>query len=189
MTCCIVGLMILSLVGRVRRVAGKADAPALFAPVAQRPAPGQVLAAPVVEAERTRSTAAVFRYAALALALCAAAMPVLVWAGLLENTGSAAMWLVRGVCYLALIGTAIVLSRALPGFRNARGPGWLMVVAGAVIFEAGVMDMHVFRLIEVDHGNLLGDIVFHNIGPALAGAGGLVLITGAMNRRRAPAAV
>jgi hypothetical protein len=35
--------------------------------------------------------------------------------------------------------------------RNPRGAGWLLVVVGAVIFELGVFDMHVFRLFEIDH--------------------------------------
>lgn len=192
MTCCIVGLLIMTLVGRFRRAVGPAPKPALFAPAAQRPAPGQTLVAasivdPPVTPERP-DTAAVFGYAALATAGCLLAVPVLVWAGLLENTGSTAMWLARGVCYSLAIAVAVMLSRSVPLWRNARGPGWLLVIAGAVLFETGVLDMHVFRLIEVDHGNLLGDMVFHNIGPALAVIGGLVLGYRAMQRRSAAAA-
>ena len=41
MTCCIVGLLILSVVGRFRRVVGGVPAAEVFAPVACRPAPGQ----------------------------------------------------------------------------------------------------------------------------------------------------
>jgi hypothetical protein len=189
MTCCIVGLLIMTLVGRFRRAVGLAEKPELFAPVASRPAPGQTLtAAAVGQAAPRPATAAVFRYAALAMAGCLLGGPVLVWAGLLENTGSTGMWLVRGVCYLAAIAVAVILSRSMPLWRNARGPGWLLVVAGAVLFETGVLDMHVFRVIEVDHGNLLGDMVFHNIGPALAVVGGLVLLVGAQSRRAAVAA-
>jgi hypothetical protein len=115
--------------------------------------------------------------------VCLLGVPVLVWAGLLENTGSTGSWLVRGVCYLAMVAVALVLSRSMPLWRNARGPGWLLVVFGAVLFETGVLDMHVFRLIAVDHGNLMADMVFHNIGPALAVLGGLVLLSGARSRR------
>ena len=43
MICCIVGLAIMMVLGRLRRIFGGGDAPAvLFAPVAQRPAPGQM---------------------------------------------------------------------------------------------------------------------------------------------------
>jgi len=186
-TCCIVGLLILSVVGRLRRaVGGPVDEPVLFAPVARRAAPGQMLPEPVFAdaAAAAAPAAAVFRYCALGVALCLAAAPLLVWTGLLENTGSTAMWLLRGGCYVALIGLAIILSRAVPLLRGPRGAGWLLVVLGAVIFESGVADMHVFRLIEVDHGNLLGDMVFHNVGPVIAVIGGLVLLYGAAGRRR-----
>lgn len=184
MTCCIVGLLILSVVGRIRRAVGGAETPILFAPVARRPAPGQTLPPPVWEPESGPAVAAVFRYAAIGVALCLPAIPVLVWAGLMENTGSTAMWLVRAACYLGLIVVAVMLSRAVPFWRNARGVGWLLIVLGAVIFETGVLDMHVFGLIEVDHDNLLGDVIFHNVGPVLAVAGGLVLLYGAAGRSR-----
>ena len=47
MTCCIVGLLIFAVVGRIRRVfgGGADDTSMLFAPVAQRPAPGQSMTA------------------------------------------------------------------------------------------------------------------------------------------------
>jgi len=185
MTCCIVGLLILSVVGRLRRaVGGPVEAPVLFAPVARRAAPGQTVPEPVyADADAMPATAAVFRYCALGVALCLAAAPLLVWTGVLENTASTAMWLLRGGCYVALIGVAIILSRSVPILRGLRGTGWLLVVLGAVIFESGVADMHVFRLIEVDHGNLVGDMVFHNVGPVIAMIGGLVLLYGAAGRR------
>ena len=48
MTCCIVGLLILLVVGRLRRaVGGPVDEPVLFAPVARRAAPGQTLPEPL----------------------------------------------------------------------------------------------------------------------------------------------
>ena len=187
MTCCIVGLLILSMVARVRRAVGRpVEDPVVFAPVARRAAPGQTLPEPLcaaAAADAGPATAAVFRYCALGVALCLAAAPLLVWTGVLENTGSTAMWLLRGACYVALIGVAIILSRSVPALRGLRGTGWLLVVLGAVIFESGVADMHLFGLIEVDHGNLLGDMVFHNVGPVIAVIGGLVLLYGAAGRR------
>lgn len=192
MTCCIIGLLILSLVSRVRRIVGaKTDEPVLFAPVACRPAPGQALdesdcssdgAAPA-GAMSAPVSSAVFRYCALGLALCLIGAPLVVLSGALENTGSTVMWLLRGVCYAALIAVALVLSRSVGLLRNLTGAGWLLVVLGAVIFESGVVDMHVFRVLEVDHGNLMGDLMFHNIGPLVAVLGGLMLLYGAAGRR------
>lgn len=184
MTCCIVGLLVLAVVSRIRRAFGVAETPLLFAPVAARPAPGQSLPQPAPVAAASRPAgAAIFRYAAAGVALCLTATPLLVWLGVLENTGSTVMWLLRAVCYLVLIGLAVVLSRSV-GLRGFRGAGWLLVVLGAVTFESGVADMHLFRLIEVDHGNLLGDMVFHNIGPLIAVIGAAVLLYGAAGRRR-----
>lgn len=189
MTCCIVGLLIFAVVGRVRRAfgGGVGDATALFAPVAQWPAPGQTVAASVVagaDADRPPKTAAVFRYCALAIAICLTATPMLVWSGVMENTGSPAMWLLRSSCYVALIVVMIKLSRSATILRAHRGAGTLLVVVGAVIFELGVIDMHVFRLFVIHHGNSLGDLVFHNAGPVLAVSGGLVLLYGAAGRIR-----
>lgn len=184
MTCCIVGLFILAVVGRVRRAVGLApdEEQSLFAPVAQRAAPGQTLAAACAAGSTARPTGApVFRYAALAVALCLTVVPLLAWAGVVENTGSTPTWAARGVCYLLLIALAVTLSRG-PFWPTRRGVGWLLVVAGAVIFETGVLDMHVFRVVEVE--SLPGDMVFHNVGPALAAIGGLVLLYGAAGRRR-----
>ena len=187
MTCCIVGLLILSVVNRIRRaVGGRVDEPALFAPVARRPAPGETLPQPVpstAAAPTLAVTSPVFRYCAAGVALCLVAAPLLAWTGVLENTAPTPVWLVRGLCYVALIAVALVLSRSVGLLRNATGPGWFLVVLGAVVFESGVADMHVFRVIEVDHGNLLGNIIFHNVGPLIALIGGLVLLYGAAGRR------
>ncbi|MBU3749980.1 MAG: hypothetical protein FGM52_05925 [Mycobacterium sp.] len=157
----------------------------LFAPVARRPAPGQTLPEPeVAETRSGPDSAAVFRYAAAGTAAAAIASPVLVWAGLMENTGSLAMWLVRSACYLALIIVAMMLSRVVPFWRKARGVGWLLIVVGAVVFETGVLDMHLFGIIHADHGNHLGDMMFHNVGPAMMLVGAGVLLYGAAGRKK-----
>jgi len=191
MTCCIVGLLIFAVVGRVRRAfgggAGAGDATMLFAPVAQWPAPGQTVAASAVagaDADGPPKTAAVFRYCALGIAICLIATPMLVWSGVMENSGSPAMWLLRDSCYVALIVVMIKLSRSATILGAHRGAGTLLVIVGAVIFELGVIDMHVFRLFEIHHGNSMGDLVFHNAGPVLAVIGGLVLLYGAAGRSR-----
>ena len=66
--------------------------------------------------------------------------------------------------------------------RARSGAGTLLVIVGAVIFESGVIDMHVFRLFEIDHENIVRDMVFHSAGPVVAMLGGLVLLYGAAGR-------
>ena len=187
MTCCIVGLAILMVLGRLRRIfGGTVDVPVLFAPVAQRPAPGQP-SAPVVEAEPVPAgrpvSANVLRCCAFGIALCLIGTPVLVWAGAVANTGSATGWLLRGACYLAAIAAAWALSRSGTIWRAPSGAGTLLIILGAVIFELSIIDMHVFRVIDIDPRDMLAYMVFHNIGPVLAMAGGLVLLYGSMGRK------
>ena len=185
MICCLVGLLILTVVGRLRRVVGlgRDPAPLVFAPVACRPAAGEapreLIDRPGVDAGPP--PVSVLRYAALAVAACLVGIPLLVICGVVENTGSATAWLLRSVCYLAVIVAAVMLSRSMSIWRASRGAGAMLIVAGAVVFETGVLDMHVFRIIEIE--NLTGDMVFHNVGPALAVIGGLVLLYGAAGRR------
>jgi len=190
MTCCIVALLILGAFGRVRalfrRLIGRADpAPAVFAPVAWRPAPGQPERAAAVRAParpRANGTSPVPRYCALGIAVCLAGAPMLVWSGAVAHTGSGAVWLLRCVCYLAVIGVAIRLSRS-PGLWPApRGAGSLLIVLGAVIFELSMLDMHIFRLYAIDSSDFIGLMVFHNIGPALAIAGAVALAYGSAGR-------
>lgn len=183
MTCCIVGLLIFSVVSRVRRaVGGRADEPVLFAPVASRPAPGQapqpvaVRAAPL---EPSRVISPVLRYCVLAIAMCLVGYPLLAFVGMVENTGSFVGWALRSILYLGAIVAAVLLSRSGPVWRAPRGVGTLLIVAGAVVFELGMLDMHVFRLVAVDRSNILALMAFHNAGPALAMAGGAVLLYGA----------
>ena len=185
MTCCIVGLLIFAVVGRIRRVfgGGADDTSMLFAPVAQRPAPGQSMTAYVfgvvdVGVDRPQ-TSVVLRYCSIGIALCLIGAPALVWSGFLVNTGSPASWLLRGGCYLVLAVVAFRLSRSVTIVRARSGAGTLLVIVGAVIFESGVIDMHVFRLFEIDHENIVRDMVFHSAGPVVAMLGGLVLLYGA----------
>ncbi|MEI7439482.1 MAG: hypothetical protein WCK20_07440 [Thermoleophilia bacterium] len=191
MTCCIVGLLIFAVVGRIRRVFGgaAADTSMLFAPVAQRPVPGQLMAASAsalaeTGVDRRPATTAVFRYCSIGIAICLIAAPVLVWSGIIANTGSPAMWLLRGGCYAVLAVVALRLSRSVKISRAPSGAGTLLVITGAVVFELGVIDMHVFRLFEIDHENVVGDMVFHSAGPVVAMIGVLVLLYGAAGRSR-----
>ena len=66
------------------------------------------------------------------------------------------------------------MSRSVTLRSTLRGPGALLLVVGAVIFELGVLDMHVFGLYDFE-ANRLWDFTFHAAGPALAIAGGLLL--------------
>lgn len=183
MICCIVGLLILTTVGRLRRLLGLgvSETPALFAPVAQRPAPGQALAAAAAVAEPAAQPprdATVLGYGAAAVAFCLLAGPLLVLSGAAENTGSASAWMLRNLCYLAVIVAAVALSRSMGLWRVHRGPGPLMIVVGAVIFELSLMDMHVFGVLKMDHANVMAGMVFHGVGPILVLTGGLALLNG-----------
>ena len=190
MTCCIVGLLIMMAVGRVRRALGGApsddDISTLFAPVARRPAPGDespVPAAPV-HADHAAPAVTVFRYAAVGIGLCLIAAPVLVWTGFAVNTAALQTWLLRSALYLAVILAAVVLGRTAAVLRAPKGAGALLIVVGVIVFELGLVDMHVFGLFDIEAGGLVGDMVFHNVGPALALAGGLVLLYEAAGRSR-----
>lgn len=174
MTCCIIGFLVLTAFGRVRRALGRTGpTPMLFAPVARRPAPGQTLVIPAIT-EATAHPLAVFRYAALGCALGLCGPPVLVWAGAAQNSGSLWMWLLRTTLYLLTFAAALSMSRSVTLRSTPRGPGALLLVVGAVIFELGVLDMHVFGLYDFE-ANRLWDFTFHAAGPALAIAGGLLL--------------
>ncbi len=187
MTCCIVGLFILAMVNRIRRaLGGRVDEPALFAPVARRPAPGETVTAPdvavVAATPQERADSPVLRYLAIAIAVCLVGYPLLAYSGKVDNTGSALGWTLRSGLYVAAIVAAVVLSRSGPLWRAPSGPGTLLIVAGAVVFELGMLDMHVFRLFTVDSANILALALFHNAGPALAMIGGAVLLYGAAGR-------
>ena len=187
MTCCIVGLLIFSVVSRIRRaVGGKAEEPLLFAPVASRPAPGQArppAAALAAPHEPSRSDSPVLLYCAVAIAICLVGHPLLAYVGAVGNTGSVFGWAMRSILYLAAIAAAVLLNRSGPVWRAPRGMGTLLIVAGAVVFELGMLDMHVFRLFAVDSSNILALMAFHNAGPALSMAGGAVLLYGALSGR------
>ena len=183
MICCIVGLLILGTFGRVRaalrRLTGRAaPAPAVFAPVAWRPAPGQQPATPTAPTRSTPEPSPVLRYCALGIAICLAGAPLLVLSGAVRHTGSAWVWVLRDGCYLAAILLAIRLSRSAGMWRAPRGAGSLLIVLGAVIFELSMLDMHIFRLFTIDSANVWGLMVFHNVGPALAIAGAMALALG-----------
>lgn len=189
MTCCIVGLLIASVVGRLRRaVGGSVGEPVLFAPVARRAAPGQTLPEPLTvsadsfPAPRKRSSP-VLRYCALGITVCLVGYPLLAHSGVVTNTGSSIAWLMRGALYSVVLVAAVMLSRSDAFWRAPSGAGTLLIVAGAVIFELGTIDMHVFRLFTVDSANMLALMVFHNVGPMIAMIGGLVLLYGAAGRR------
>jgi hypothetical protein len=188
MTCCIVGLLILSVVNRIRRATGgRVDEPALFAPVARRPAPGATappaVARAAAVAPQPRADSPVLHYCALAIFACLAGYPLLAYAGTVDNTGTTLAWALRSGLYLAAGLAAVRLSRSGPVWRAPRGVGTVLIVAGAVVFELGMLDMHVFRLFTVDSSNILALMAFHNAGPALAMIGGAALLYGAAGRR------
>jgi uncharacterized membrane protein len=189
MTCCIIGLLILSVVGRLRRaVGGPVDEPVLFAPVARRAAPGQTLPEPLtVSADpgpppRGKSSP-VLRYCALGITVCLVGYPLLAHTDVVTNAGSSIAWLMRSALYSAALVAAVMLSRSSVIWQAPTGLGVLLITVGAVVFELGTIDMHVFRLFAVDSSNIMALMAFHNAGPALAMIGGLVLLYGAAGRR------
>jgi hypothetical protein len=187
MTCCILGLVLMAAIGRVRRIFGARPFPTsdLFAPVARRPAPGETLPpAPVIVLESGSAPArsAVLGYCAIGIALVLVGAPALVATGLLINTGSAGQWLLRTVCYSAAVAAALALRSSTAIWRVPRGAGPALVIAGTIIFELGVLDMHVLRVVAVDSSNILQMFAFHNIGPVVAMIGGAVLGYGSLGR-------
>jgi hypothetical protein len=108
--------------------------------------------------------------------------PVLVWAGTVQNTGSATGWLLRSACYLAVIVAAMALGRSGTIWRAPAGVGTMLIIVGAVVFELSIIDMHVFRVIDIDSRDILPYMLFHNIGPILAMVGGLIMLYGSMGR-------
>ena len=189
MTCCIVGLLILSVVNRIRRATGgRVDEPALFAPVAWRPAPGETAppagARAAIPLPQSRVDSPVLNYCALAIFACLVGYPMLAYAGTVDNTGPMLAWGLRSGLYLAAGMAAVRLSRSGPVWRAPRGVGTALIVAGAVIFELGMLDMHVFRLFDVDSSNIIAFMVFHNAGPALAMIGGAALLYSSAGRKK-----
>lgn len=195
MTCCIVGLLIMMAAGRIRQAIsgapsphGDRDAEVLFAPVARRPGPGADRLAPAaaVPAHTDRDSrpapASVFQYCAVGIALSLIVAPVLVWIGVAVNTAGVHTWLLRSGLYLAVIAAAVAFGRTAGVLRVPRGAASLLIVVGVMVFELGLADMHIFGLFDIE--GLTGDMVFHNVGPALAMAGGLVLLYGAAGRSR-----
>lgn len=91
-------------------------------------------------------------------------------------------WVLRTGCYLGLLLAAVCLSRPRQRLDARKRAGWALIAVGAAIFELGVLDMHLFGVIQIAHGNPLWDIVFHNVGPALALAGTFLLLRAGAGR-------
>ena len=183
MTCCIVGLLIMAAVARIRRALGlrPTEIEVLFAPVARRPTPGETLEAVAAPEPALPAGTAVFRYCALGVGLATAITPAMVASGVAQNSATAGAWLLRTLSYVVLIAVALTLSRTVGLGRRLTGSGWLLIAAGALVFELGILDMHVFGLFAMDHADTAA-IVFHNIGPALMLTGGLILLYGLAGR-------
>jgi hypothetical protein len=123
-----------------------------------------------------------FQYFAAGIALYLVALMVLLWTGAAQSVGGPLAWGVRTGCYLGLLLVAVRLSRPRQRLDARRGAAWALIAVGAAVFELGVLDMHLFGVIEIAHGNPLWDIVFHNFGPALALAGAFLLLRAGAGR-------
>jgi hypothetical protein len=124
----------------------------------------------------------VLHYFAAGTALYLVAVMVLLWTRAAQSVGGTFAWVARTGCYLGLLLTAVGLSRSGQRLDAWRGVGWALIAVGAAIFELGLLDMHLFGVIQIAHGNPLWDIVFHNFGPMLALAGAFFLLRAGAGR-------
>ena len=190
MTCCVVGLLIFAGVRWARRLLGseRNDMHAHCAPMATRPVPGGISEAslrPVLAkspAVGHKASIGLFLYFGAGIGVYLVAVMVLLWTGAAQSVGAPLAWILRTGCYLGLLLAAVCLSRPRQRLDARKRAGWALIAVGAAIFELGVLDMHLFRVIQIAHGNPLWDIVFHNVGPALALAGTFLLLRAGAGR-------
>ena len=176
MTCCVVGLLIFAGVRWARRLLGseRNDMHAHCAPMATRPVPGGISEAslrPVLAkspAVGHKASIGLFLYFAAGIGVYLVAVMVLLWTGAAQSVGAPLAWVLRTGCYLGLLLAAVCLSRPRQRLDARKRAGWALIAVGAAIFELGVLDMHLFGVIQIAHGNPLWDIAFHNVGAGLS---------------------
>ncbi len=182
MACCIV---LSVLVAAVRRLwfalpgTGEAQDPG-FAPPARRQVGGfaasaelQVATPTEVEPSQTAVGGSAWRGFAVASGSYALILPILAAAGAVTLSGSAVAWIGRSAL-LALLAAAALLApaRSAAGHRSTRAADTnALCAAGAALWLWGLLDMHLFGLLEVAGGAAGWDIAFHAVGPLLAAAG------------------
>lgn len=143
---------------------------ARFAPVAYRPAPGEPMPA-MCPQEALPAAIPLMRWAAAGVVLYLVAVGVLLWLEVAGSEASAAVWVLRTALYLAVLLLALRLARSsIPRERLAP---WALITVGLVCFELGILDMHLFALLEI--GSPLGDLAFHGLPVAAALAGAILL--------------
>lgn len=187
MGCCIAVALVIALVrGAWFRVFPARRPPdAGFAPPAWRAAPGlgDVASGPVRTREPVPPTGS-----RLSMALGAAAVTTALYAGitaLLWSTGLAHQLtddgltrplrdvLVAGFGITAVVTAAVLYRGPVP---QPAGRGAVLTGAGLTWTGLGLLDMHVFGVLHLDHGAVAAASVFHGVGLLALGAGAGLLL-------------
>ncbi len=185
MLCCVaVGFVIATILRAWRRLTGRGPEPtSVFAPTARRPAPGS--AAPPAPSRPApasgaasgggRSPATVLRFAAAGVALYAVAVLALAAVGAADLRAGAGLWALRSAVFVLVAGTLLVASGTAP---SPPGPlprrplaGCALLGLGLAWLELGLLDMHLFGLVQVAGGGAAWDVVFHGAGVVAIVAG------------------
>lgn len=166
MLCCAV---LLAIVGVLLRRGQLRDP---FPPTARRSADGTTpfAAAQAFEqpqSQPARGRAAVLRGAAVGVVLYVASVTALTATGAAEPLDASGLhWFLRDLLFAVLAATALVLAARDRGRAPAKRQraAYAVAGAGAAWTVLGIVDMHVFMLFELAHGQLLWDAVFHTAG-------------------------
>ena len=121
------------------------------------------------------------RFAAAGAAVYAAAVPALLALDAAHDHPTPAVgWLVRDLFLALFVVAALVVARRWAGSESLpRGRERLacaLMGAGAVWFELGILDQHVFGLFHIAHGAVLWDAFFHGAGAVAFLAGWALLV-------------
>lgn len=180
MACCAIAVLVIGMLRACwHRLPGVPDPVEVgFAPVARRAAPGSAAPdAPVrpASAPSLAPAAVALVFVALGTVTYAAMVLALVGAGWAHSTGSGAAWSVRSALLVALA-LASVIAAARWAQPRRSGPARLGRAAmlwgtGSAWWTLGIVDMHVFGLVEVGGGSLAADVAFHGAGAVLMLAG------------------
>ncbi|MBI4896738.1 MAG: hypothetical protein HY827_00020 [Actinobacteria bacterium] len=196
MLCCIVLLAVVGLVFRRNGVDDPLPPPArrtvegALAPMIVNPSPN-TSAAPFTSTATTATTATLCRWGAIGVAFYVSAITALLACGAasaLDDSG--AHWLMRDLSFAIVASFALVISERMAKDRRRalHRPTLALIGVGAAWTVLGFIDMHVFGLIEIAHGAMLWDAVFHAAG-FWAVIGGLLLLNRREMTRPAPGAV
>ena len=183
MLCCLVLLMLFGLIRR-------ADGIGPFPPPARRTASGTPLPSPGISPSPAASAlgtarAAIVRWSAIGALSYVAGVAVLRATGPADGLADPAIsWFARDLLFVACAVSGLWLGGRGAGGRlpAARSRALALVGAGSAWLVLGLVDMHVFGLFEIAHGQVLWDAVFH-------GAGSWTIVAGLVLLQRSDPAV